>query len=126
MTDRAKFSVNPYLHTALVLLFASTLFIGGTCLLTTVEVTGARGAEVACGSPATGLPGSVTYDPHDRRTAEVAENVAACESALGARRAWAWPATLLGLVGSLLVLFLGRWVRPEPRWWTEEVKAVHR
>ncbi|MEV0675534.1 hypothetical protein AB0I60_03330 [Actinosynnema sp. NPDC050436] len=126
MTGGEKFTVNPFLHTALTIAFALALLVGGCGVLLTVEVESASGRSVECGSAVTGLRGSVTYDPRGERGAEVAQDAAACAAALGTRRAWGWPLTGLGGVGLIVVLVLARWVHPPPRWWSDEVKGVHR
>ncbi|MBW4722004.1 hypothetical protein [Saccharothrix obliqua] len=108
-----KLRVGPVTHTVLEILFAVVVVVGGCGLLLTVGVTDVRGREVDCGSVVTGV-----------RSAVPAAEEATCASVLGSRGAWAWPTTIVGLAGVLLVVFLAPFVDPKPRWWGRPPPAL--
>ncbi|WP_433261820.1 hypothetical protein ACQPZF_27860 [Actinosynnema sp. CS-041913] len=117
--------MSPVLHTALAELFGLMVLIGTCALLLTVGVdVGDR--KLDCGSAVTGLRGAITYDPHDKRTEEVAVHRAACEDAIGTRRGWAWPVGLVGLAGMAVLIYLVPLVNPTPQWWRHIPRNLHR
>ncbi|NUT48998.1 MAG: hypothetical protein HOV94_17070 [Saccharothrix sp.] len=118
--------MSPGLHTALTAVFCLVLVVGGAFLLLSVHVDGAREVGLDCGSAVTGVRGAISFDPRDERVEEVARNVAACEAAIGSRRAWAWPVTVVGLLGVALVLFLAKFVWPPVGPWRGRPPKLHR
>ncbi|WP_221456209.1 hypothetical protein [Saccharothrix tamanrassetensis] len=111
--------MDPVLHSALAYLAGLLLLVGaGGLLLTMEEEVG--GEELMCGSAVTGLHGSITYDPHGERAAEVPVHKAVCEKAISTRRAWAWPVTVLGVLMTLGLVLAVPFVHPQPTWWSDK------